>query len=72
MAEFSGCERAGRQSSGQAGALVRELARRAPSDSAPSLAQQMSGSTEPNPDHVPNPQSVPAITRSEPTMSAYL
>ena len=49
---------------------VRSLARRAPSDSEDSLAQQMSGSIAPNPDHVPKPQSLPPITRSAPTIRA--
>ena len=48
----------------------RSVARRAPSASEPSLAQQMSGSIAPKPAQVPKPQSVPAITRSGPTISA--
>ena len=36
-----------------------------------SFAQQMDGCTAPKPANVPKPQSVPAITRSLPTISAY-
>ena len=42
----------------------------APSTIAPSLAYTMSSSTAPKPAKVEKPQSVPAITRSRPTMSA--
>jgi hypothetical protein len=41
----------------------------APSVSVRNFAQQMSGSIGPKPAQVPKPQSVPAITRSGPTMS---
>ena len=43
-----------------------------PRPASASLAQQMSGSIAPNPAQVPKPQSVPAITRSGPTMSVNL
>ena len=57
---------------GQPPAHARSLARRAPSASAPSFAQQMSGSIAPKPDQVPKPQSLPPITRSAPTIRAYV
>ena len=41
----------------------------APSASTPNLAQTISGSTTPKPAKVENPQSVPAMTRSAPTIS---
>ena len=40
----------------------------APSAMAANLAQTMSASTAPKPAKVPKPQSVPAITRSRPTV----
>ncbi len=46
------------------------VARRAPSAMLASFAHTMSGSTAAWPTHVPNPQSVPAMTCSRPTSRA--
>ena len=46
------------------------VARRAPSAMLASFAHAMSGSTAACPTHVPNPQSVPAMTFSRPTSRA--